>query len=326
MPFDANDFLDVFGAYNRAVWPFAAVLWMLTAVAGSRVISGAVHWTPIHRVLLAAHWIWAGAVYHALFFTSINPAAWLFAALFLGQGVMLLLAGLPDGSYVQRPATARRVISSALIVYGLFYPAVAWADGFAYPRIPTFGVPCPTVLITIGFLVAAPARSVLLSIVPVAWSLIGATAVWLFGMHADLALPAAGMVLVADLIFGRSHVMRKPSFATLPVLLAATLILLPASSAFAQAAQHDHQQQAQQGASKMDEMKMGGMKMGPAMMEEMAAKKRANTERINALIAAVKNASGDAKVAAMADVIAILVDERAAMQEHCAAMMSAMKK
>lgn len=326
MPFDANDFLDVFAAYNRALWPLAATLWALTALAGATLILGADQSTRRYRALLAAHWIWVGAVYHATFFTSINPAAWFFAALFLAQGVMFLVVRLPDGSFVHRPATARRAISSLLVLYGLMYPAVAWADGFAYPRIPTFGVPCPTVLITIGFLVAAPARSVLLSIVPVVWSLIGVTAVWLFGMHADLALPAAGMVLVADLIFGRSHVMRKPSFATLLVLLAATLILLPASSAFAQVAQHDHQQQAQQGASKMDAMKMGGMKMDPAMVEKMAAMKRANTDRINALMATLKNASGDAKVAAMADVIAILVDERAAMQEHCAAMMSAMKK
>ena len=77
---------------------------------------------------------------------------------------------------------------------------------------------------------------------------------------------------------------------------------------------------------KMGEMKMGEMKMDPKMMEEMAAKKKANTERIAALMTTVKSASGDAKVAAMADVIGVLLEERSAMQEHCAAMMSMMKK
>ena len=72
---------------------------------------------------------------------------------------------------------------------------------------------------------------------------------------------------------------------------------------------------------KMDQMKMGDMKM----MEDMAAKKKANTERINALMATVTSAKGETKVAAMADVISVLLEERAAMQEHCAAMMNMMK-
>ena len=116
--------------------------------------------------------------------------------------------------------------------------------------------------------------------------------------------------------------MRKLSFASLLAILVAMLVFLPTASAFAQAAQHDHEQQAQKGSMKMDGMKMGDMKMDSKMMEEMAAKKKANTERINALMATVKSANGDAKVAAMADIIAVLLEERTAMQEHCAAMMS----
>ena len=60
--------------------------------------------------------------------------------------------------------------------------------------------------------------------------------------------------------------------------------------------------------------------------DEMAAKKKANTDRINALMARMNASRGDEKAAAMADVIAILVEERAAMQEHCAAMHGKMDK
>jgi hypothetical protein len=105
------------------------------------------------------------------------------------------------------------------------------------------------------------------------------------------------------------------------IVLVAMLVFVPASPALAQAAQHDHEQQAQKGGMKMD-----GMKMDPKMMEDMAAKKKANTERIAALMAQVHSSTGDRKVAAMADVIGVLVEERAAMQEHCAAMMAMMKK
>lgn len=319
MPFTPDEFLDVFAAYNEALWPFAAALWLLTALLCGAVLSSASAPEPFPRLLLAGLWIWAGVMYHALFFTTINPAAWIFAALFVAQGVLLVAIRPSDRWAGDRPGPARRAASSVLIVYGLVYPLLAWADGFFYPRMPTFGVPCPTVLLTIGFLLAS-APSVLLSVIPVSWSLVGATAVWLFGVHADLALPVAGVVLVADLIVRRSHVMRKLSVASLFVVLVA-FVLTPATSVLAQASQHDHEQQVQK-----DGMKMGEMKMNPKMMEEMAAKKKANTERITALMAKVKSAGGDAKVAAMADLIGVLVEERAAMQEHCAAMMAMMKK
>ena len=114
--------------------------------------------------------------------------------------------------------------------------------------------------------------------------------------------------------------MKKPTTTFVSIALAMMLGVVPASRVLAQAAQHDHTQQAQQGAA------AGGMKMGAGMMDEMAAKKKANTERIAALMAQVRNSGGEAKVAAMVDVINVLLEERAAMGEHCATMMSMMKK
>ena len=102
--------------------------------------------------------------------------------------------------------------------------------------------------------------------------------------------------------------------------VAATMIaVLPGSIAFAQTAPHEHKQQSEKSGPSM-----GGMKMDAKMMEEMAAKKKANSARLASLMAQAQTASGDAKVAALAEAVAILVEERGAMQEHCAAMMSAM--
>jgi hypothetical protein len=321
MPFTANEFLDVFAAYNQGVWPFAAVLWLLTMLVGVAVIAGVSMPAPLPRLLLAGQWVWAGVVYHAWFFTAINPAAWLFASLFVAQGVLFIAFETPAYQAVDGAGSTRRVASTLLIVYSLIYPVVVWADGFTYPRMPTFGVPCSTVILTIGVLLATAPPSVLLSVIPVGWSVLAGSAAWLFGVHADLVLPAAGGVLVIDLILRRSHVMKKLSFGSVFIVVVAMLILVPASPALAQAAQHDHEQQAQKSG-----MKMGEMKMDPKMMEEMAARNRANTERMTALMAQVRSTRGDAKVAAMADVIGVLLEERTAMGEHCAAMMKMMTK
>ena len=113
--------------------------------------------------------------------------------------------------------------------------------------------------------------------------------------------------------------MKKLSRTVISTVVATMIAVMPASPALAQAVQHDHQQQADKSGKQMDDMKMS-----PKHMEEMAAKKKANTARITSLMAQAQTATGDAKVAALADVIAVLVEERAAMQEHCAEMMSAM--
>ena len=101
-------------------------------------------------------------------------------------------------------------------------------------------------------------------------------------------------------------------------------LMLSPQTVAAQDPGHDHSAQAP--AAQQGGMRMGEMKMDGKMMEQMAAKKKANTERLTALMAQVKSATGEAKVAALADVVAVILEERTAMQEHCAAMMAMMTK
>lgn len=85
--------------------------------------------------------------------------------------------------------------------------------------------------------------------------------------------------------------------------------------------QHDHSAVEQQ--MKMKQMK--GRTQMPSM-DEMAARKKANSERVAALMAKLDTARGEDKMAVMADVLGILVEEREAMQKHCAAMHPMMAK
>jgi len=90
--------------------------------------------------------------------------------------------------------------------------------------------------------------------------------------------------------------------------------------------QHAH---AAPAAQKADQMKPGHMnmpQMDGAHMQQMAERKKANTERLNTLMAQLKDTTGEKKMAVMSDVIGILVEERAAMAEQCAAMHAMMGK
>jgi hypothetical protein len=195
-PFTTHEFFEVFARYNLALWPAALGLWIVTVVIVLRFWNGRVSPSTMSR-LLAFHWAWSGIAYHAAFFTEINPAAWLFAILFLLQaGLFIRARALPDMPPSTR-FTVRQAIGSSLIVYALAYPALNWMQGHAFPRIPMFGVPCPTTILTAGVLLSHY-RIVpwWLAAIPVGWSIVGGSGAWLFTVHADWVLPVAGLSLL----------------------------------------------------------------------------------------------------------------------------------
>lgn len=90
--------------------------------------------------------------YHAYLFTRINPAAWFFSTLFVVQGLLFVWAGARlDVTYLSATRLSRSV-GVPLVLYSLAYPFLTIAAGHRYPATPTFGLPCPTVILTIGLL------------------------------------------------------------------------------------------------------------------------------------------------------------------------------
>ena len=196
LPFTKEQFLDVFAAYNETLWPVLVALWVVSVVASVLLFSSR---RPPDRwisALLAAHWIWSALAYHVAFFTRINGAAWVFAALFLLQSAVFLWLGVVQGRLSFTPRrTAWAPLAWALIAYSLAYPGINAAQYFSVSRIPAFGVPCPTTIFTTGLLMLATPRTWRVSVIPVMWSAIGGSAAYVLGVHADYALPIAGIAL-----------------------------------------------------------------------------------------------------------------------------------
>jgi hypothetical protein len=88
LPFTSEQFLTVFAAYNMLLWPFAAILWALSALALSMVMMGRGAGRAT-TLLPAVHWAWSAVAYHLVFFAEINPAA--VAVGFLVQGLVVLI-------------------------------------------------------------------------------------------------------------------------------------------------------------------------------------------------------------------------------------------
>ncbi len=202
MPFTHEQFLDVFARYNSALWPAVVAIWLASAALVVRLLRTGRATSRSISTLLAIHWAWSGAVYHAAFFTSVNPAAWLFAAFFLLEAALLAWWGvLRQRLRFSLTRGLRGIAASAFLVYSLGYPILSFAGGLVFPRAPTFGVPCPTTLLTAGFLLAAEApfpRPIL--VIPILWALVGGSAASLLHVPPDWALFAAALALAVRML------------------------------------------------------------------------------------------------------------------------------
>jgi Family of unknown function (DUF6064) len=196
LPFTREQFFDLFVADNEALWPAAVALWIASVVIVALRLSARRPHDRWISAFLVAHWAWSALAYHVGFFTRINPAAWLFAALFLGQAVLFLRVGVVQRRLSFAPwGNAWAPLAWGLLAYSLAYPLINAINHLSLLRIPTFGLPCPTTIFTAGALMLATPRSRSLSIVPVIWSAIGGSAAFLLGVHADVALQIAGIAL-----------------------------------------------------------------------------------------------------------------------------------
>lgn len=199
LPFTHAQFLEVFARYNMNVWPAQALAYLLglaiivallrpSARAGRFVAAG-----------LGAMWLWTGIAYHGLHFSEINKAAFVFAALFVIEGLLLSRAGVLKAFRFGSPVNASAWLGWGLIVYALVvYPLLGLWAGLRYPQMPMFGItPCPVTIFTFGvFLLAAAPVPRWLLVIPVIWSLIGGSAAFLLQVPQDWLLLFSGLSVI----------------------------------------------------------------------------------------------------------------------------------
>ena len=200
IPFTRAEFYGVFSAYNTAVWPMQLPLMALSVLAVLLLMRQRSYSSMGISAILTALWVWQALAYHLAFFSAINPLAYGFAALFMAGAGVLFWQGVIRRKLNFKPAGTtgswRALAGWGLIIFAwLVYPAWTYFSRHRYPAFPTFGLPCPTTLFTIGllaFLVKPYPRSVF--IVPVLWCFVGSQAAFVFDVQADLGLIVAGVL------------------------------------------------------------------------------------------------------------------------------------
>jgi hypothetical protein len=209
LPFTPDQFFSVFADYNDAFRPVVVAMWLATIAALFLAWRHPERWSPMLSFFLGALWLWNAAAYHAFLFARINPAAWIFSVLFGIQAALFLRVGLRTRPVYFSSTGARQGVGLVLTVYSLAYPFLTIALGHDYPATPTFGLPCPTVILTIGLLLTVRGSLPLSLIpIPILWGFIGGSAAALLGVQTDYVLLAAGILLLTVAAAGRDRMRR----------------------------------------------------------------------------------------------------------------------
>jgi hypothetical protein len=215
LPFTTEAFFGVFERYHEALWP--APLFLLGLALGALGLTLTRRpWA--HRAVaavLALLWGWMAVAYHWAFFAAINPAAWAFGGIFALQALAFAWTGVVQRRLQFAPGlNVETVLGGLLVAYALLgYPLLGTALGHRFPAAPTFGLPCPTTLFTVGLLafLRRPFPAPVL-VVPLLWAGIGASAAFGLGVREDLGLIAAALVAVY-LLLADLRVQRQPGHA-----------------------------------------------------------------------------------------------------------------
>lgn len=208
LPFTREQFFGIFVDYNAGVWPVQVLAYLIGVGSIALLIRPSRMTNRVIAGGLAALWVWTGVAYHGLHFSTINSAAYAFAALFVLQGLLLLHFGVSKARLrLEARAGSSSILGWALIVYAeVIYPLVGIGSGHRLGDLPAFGVtPCPLTLFTIGlFLLATEPVPRWLLVIPIFWSLIGGSASFLLGVPQDWPLLFSGVAIVLILWRRRS--------------------------------------------------------------------------------------------------------------------------
>ena len=198
IPFTIEQFFDVFEKYNTAIWPAQLVAYALGIAAIVLAIRDTAARGRLVSAILALSWAWMGVFYHLVHFSRVNPAARIFGALFIVQGIVFVVFGCVLTKlrfrFVAKPIP---IVGALLILYAMaLYPLIGRMFGHAYPRCPIFGIaPCPSTIFTFGILLWASRRVPLyVVIIPFLWSLVSMSAAVNLHVPQDYGLGVAGIL------------------------------------------------------------------------------------------------------------------------------------
>lgn len=200
-PFTTEQFFNMFEKYNSTIFPFQMIILLLGMVGLFLLHSKYSFKNILIGGYLGLLWLWTGFAYHIGFFAEINKAAFIFGGIFILQGLLILFNTFVKGRLIFDfiPKT-KDYLGYFFILFGLvIYPIIGYFMVDSLTQIISLGLPCPTTILTFGFLMLADNKfPKYLLIIPSLWALIGLSAAINFGVYQDFMMIIAA--ILADVI------------------------------------------------------------------------------------------------------------------------------
>lgn len=214
LPYTAEVLFALFDEYNRAIRPLQGVVLFLTAGLLMLALRSRANRSRLITVILAAGWVWTGAVYHLVYFTDLNFAAPGYGIVFILQGGLLLWAGVYRRQIsIRFQRTPASYAGAAIVILSAFVlPVIDWQHGLSWTD-ARFALLAPgtTAALTLGLLMMADRRPPLwIAAIPVLWTVNTGAHAAVLGIYQDIALTAAGLVALCWLITRARALQRAP--------------------------------------------------------------------------------------------------------------------
>jgi hypothetical protein len=191
LPFTTEQFFNVIEKYNLTMFPFQLIILLLGIVclfllhfnfsAKDRFIGS----------FLSILWIWIGIAYHLVFFTVINKVAFIFGAIFILQGLLIMLNTFNRRKLIfTLTFQAKDYFGYIFILYGLIiYPIISYFVEGSFGRTIILGLPCPSAIFTFGFFILTNNKfPKYLLIIPSIWAVVGLSAAINIGVVQDVMI------------------------------------------------------------------------------------------------------------------------------------------
>lgn len=199
LPFTTEQFFNVIEEYNVTIFPVQWIILGLGVFCLFLLHSSSPARNKLIGTFIGALWIWTGLVYHLIFFTAINKAAYVFGGIFIFQGLLILFNTFQKSrlnfNFEQK---TRGYIGYFFVLYGLIiYPIVSYFVEGSLERTILIGLPCPSTIVTFGlFILTSKAFPKYLLIIPTLWAIVGLSAAINIGVVQDVMIMISALTAV----------------------------------------------------------------------------------------------------------------------------------
>lgn len=205
--FSPETYFRLFELYNAAIWPaqlLALVVGGVILMLLLRLSRVGMMATRVIALLLALAWAWVAWAFHLEHYASINWAAPWFAAAFALQTLLLVVFGLTRRHQTTH-AAGRVMLGRVTLAYALLlHPLVGLLAGRSVSQLGVFGsAPDPTVIATLGVVLALPGAWWILLPIPLLWCAIGGATLWAMHEPEAWVMPVVAVVTLVGLRWRR---------------------------------------------------------------------------------------------------------------------------